>query len=254
MIPIQRKEKIYEWIKGNKICTISDLSDKFSISKMTIHRILNELEEEKLVYKVHGGVKLTTSSFSGKRFDVRMKTNIAQKRDIARKAITFIKEDDSIFLDASTTCFIFAKEIIKNNFSNLTIVTNSSFVVCELSKSPNIHVISTGGELQYNLNGLAGILTLNFLASLNLDKAFISSGGISIERGLMTSQTFIVEVIQKVIEITKEINLLIDSSKFSKEEILTIAPVTSVTRIVSDNKLSKETITEYNRLGVEIVV
>lgn len=254
MIPIQRKEKIYKWIKGNKICTISELSNKFNVSNITIHRVLDELEEGKLVYKVRGGVKLITPSSIDKRFDVRMRTNIELKRNIARKAITFIKEGDSIFLDASTTCLIFAKEIIRKNYSDLTVVTNSSFVVCELSKSPNIHVISTGGELQYNLNGLAGTLTLNFLASLHLNKAFVSSAGISIERGLMTSQTFIVEIIQKVIEITKEINLLIDSSKFLRETILTIAPVTSVTRIVSDNKLPKETIAEYNRLGVEIVV
>ncbi|GAI58666.1 unnamed protein product, partial [marine sediment metagenome] len=78
-----------------------------------------------MVYKVRGGVKLITSSSIDKKFDVRMRTNIELKRNIARKAITFIKEGDSIFLDASTTCLIFAKEIIRKNYSDLTVVTNS---------------------------------------------------------------------------------------------------------------------------------
>jgi len=254
MIPIERKEKILKLIKQNNICTIKELTKRFNISNVTVHRILNELEEEGLVNKVRGGVKLSSSSSPETRFNVRMRTNLTQKKEIARKALAFIKEGDSIFLDASTTCFIFAKEISKSKFSDLTVVTNAPFVVCELSKSPNIHVISTGGELQYRLNGLAGSLTLNFIASLHLDKAFVSAAGISREKGLMTSQPFIVEVLQKVFEVANEINLLIDSSKFSKLAMLTIAPVARVTRIISDSNLPKETIVKYQQLGIEIVV
>lgn len=254
MIPIQRKEEILKLIKENNICTIEELTKRFNISNVTVHRILNELEEEGLVNKVRGGVKLVSPSLPEIRFNVRMRTNLAQKREIARKAVTFIKEGDSIFLDASTTCFIFAKEISRGNYSDLTVVTNSPFVVCELSQSPNIHVISTGGELQYQLNGLAGSLTLNFMASLHLDKAFVSAAGISLKKGLMTSQPFIVEVLQKAFEVANEINLLIDSSKFFKVAMLTIAPVTRVTRIISDSKLPKETIVECQRLGIEVVV
>lgn len=253
MIPIQRKEEMLKLIKKNNICTVEGLTKRFNISNVTVHRILNELEEEGWVNKVHGGVKLASSSLPEIRFNVRMRTSLAQKREIARKAVTFIKEGDSIFLDASTTCFVFAKEISRGNYSDLTVVTNSPFVTCELSKSPNIHVISTGGELQYPLNGLAGSLTLNFIAGLHLDKAFVSAAGISLEKGLMTSQPFIVEVLQKTFEVTNEINLLIDSSKFSKVAILTIAPVTRVTRIISDSKLPKEIIAESQRLGIEIV-
>lgn len=254
MIPVQRKEKMLKLIKEDDICTVKELTKRFNVSNVTVHRVLNELEEEGLVDKVRGGVKLVTPSLPEIRFNVRMRTNLAQKREIARKAVIFIKEGDLIFLDASTTCFIFAKEICKGNYSDLTVVTNSPFVVCELSKSPNIHVISTGGELQYQLNGLAGSLTLNFMASLHLDKVFVSAAGISLRKGLMTSQPFIVEVLQKIFEVANEVNLLIDSSKFLKVAMLTITPATRVTRIISDSKLPKEIIAQCQQSGIKIVV
>ena len=254
MIPIQRKEEMLKLIKENNICTVEELTKRFNVSNVTVHRILNELEDEGLVNKVRGGVKLATSSLPEIRFNVRMRTNFTQKREIGRKAVTFIREGDSIFLDASTTCFVFAKEISRGNYSDLTVVTNSPFVVCELSNYPNIHVVSTGGELQYQLNGLAGPLTLNFMASLHLDKAFVSAAGISLKKGLMTSQPFIVEVLQKSFEVANEINLLIDSSKFSKVAMLAIAPATRVTRIISDRKLPKEIIAQCQQSGIKIVV
>lgn len=254
MIPVQRKEEMLKLIKENDICTVKELTKRFNVSNVTVHRILNELEEKGLVNKVHGGAKLASPSLPEIRFNIRMRTNLAQKKEIAGKAVDFIKEGDSIFLDASTTCFAFAKEISRGNYSDLTVVTNSPFIICELSRSPNIHVISTGGELQYQLNGLAGSLTLNFMASLHLDKAFVSAAGISLKKGLMTSQPFIVEVLQKAFKVANEVNLLIDSSKFSKVAILIIAPVTHVTRIISDSKLPKETIAECQQSGIEIVV
>lgn len=253
MIPLQRKEKVLELIRKNNICTIKELISKFNVSNTTIHRILNELEKEGLITKIRGGAKLAGPLLET-RFNVRMKTNLTQKREIAKKALSFVKKGDSIFIDASTTCLIFAQELSRQNYQDLTIVTNAPFVVCELSKVPNITVVSTGGELQYQLNSLAGPLTLNFISNLHLDKAFVSVGGISIQKGLMTSQIFIVEVLQKVFEVTKEINVLVDSSKFYKLAMLTIAPLTRVDRIITDSKLPKHIVTEYEKLGIQVVV
>lgn len=254
MIPLERKEKIFRLIKNNNICTVEELSKKFNVSKVTIHRVLNELEKEGFVMKIHGGAKLLNKLPLMERFDIRLRVNLKKKQEIAKKAVAFVKEGDSIFIDGSTSCFVFVKELSKHSYSNLTVVTNSPFVVCELSKFPNIHVISTGGELQYRLDALGGSMTINFISSLHLSKAFVCVSGISLERGLMTSQLVVLEVLQKVFEIVDEINVLMDSSKFSSQAMLTIIPATQVNCVISDSKLPKEIINQYEKLGVRIVV
>lgn len=123
-----------------------------------------------------------------------------------------------------------------------------------MSNLPHIHIISTGGELQYQLNGLAGSITNNFIQSVNFDKAFISGRGISINNGLSTLQPFIVEVLQKVIEVSREVNLLVDSSKFHRSGILNICSLNKITRIITDKETKNNVIKEIIKQGIECIL
>ena len=63
MVPVKRKEEILGFIQQRKICSIAELAGRFSVSRVTIHRVLNELESEDLVTKVHGGVRASQDFF-----------------------------------------------------------------------------------------------------------------------------------------------------------------------------------------------
>lgn len=253
MIVSVRNEEILDFIRQRELCTIIDLSDSFGISKVTVHRVLNDLETEGHVQKVRGGVKYRESGGLEKSFDVRFRRQIQEKQSIARTAVRYVQEGSSVFLDSATTTVYLAKELARSYDRSFTVITDSPIVVQEFLKTPNIQVVSTGGNLQYELNTFAGPLAYDAIEKLQFGAAFLSAAAINPERGVMTAQSVLVKLIGKIIECADEVNLLVDHTKFSKIAPLVIAPFTAIDRIITDQEPSDDDARAYAAKGVEIV-
>lgn len=253
MIPFERREKILALLKKEKFCKISYLSKRLNASYMTVHRMLNELEREGLVKKVHGGVRLNESTSAKIMFELRMNVNLPQKREIAKKAIDFIEEDDIIFLDSSTTCYVLAKELSARDINNITLVTTSPFIIHELSDCINMNIISTGGQLDTRTKGFVGPLAINTLDQVHISTAFISSGAISVEQGIKSSFPFIVEIRKRVIEKANKVIFIGDNSKFHNNSLLTIAPLSDIDLIITDSQLDQKILNYFLEKGIKII-
>ena len=255
MIPVKRKEDILDFIQQNRLCSIQELASHFSVSRVTIHRVLNDLEGEALVTKVHGGVRaLELHGGIETRFAIRLKTNTAKKIEIARKALELVQEGDTIFIDSSTTCCQFARLLGAQVSSHVTVISNSPLISYELSNARHINLISTGGEFFQEVYAFAGDIALEVIGKLQFGKAFVSAAALSLEQGLMTTQSYLALIKRRVIEKASEVNLLIDSTKFERLAPRVFAPVTRVTRIVTDSGLSDNSRDRYGSVGVELVL
>ena len=252
-IPIERKEAMLMLIKEKRFCSIEELIRKFGVSKVTIHRMLNELENDRLVVKIRGGVRFQEAPGVETKFSIRLKNNNEQKQEIARKALALIEDGDSIFLESSSTCLYLATQIGQENFSDLTVITNGPAIGDELSNYPGIHVIMTGGEYHAELNTLGGPLALYAIERLQFKKVFLSALAIS-PKGIMTSISLLLDIKRKLMEGDREFNLLIDSSKFSGIAAHMIMPVTQLKRIITDHRLDPDLVKAYEALGVEVLI
>ena len=68
-------------------------------------------------------------------YDALRRSENEEKRQIARAAERPVRDDDSIFLEGSTTIFKLARRLIHRH--RRTVVTNSPTIVCELQRSPD---------------------------------------------------------------------------------------------------------------------
>ena len=256
MIPFQRREKIVQELQRKKTCTVFELSRLVGVSEATIHRDLVHLDSTGIIEKVHGGATIIESlgenSKGEQRLDLRLRKQVAEKEDIARRAVRLIRDETSIFLDHSSTSIYLAREIRSRTYENLIVITNSVKILNEFDWPSSISVISTGGYLQRQWSALGGAIALDSLSRLNFDQIFISCGGVSIDRGVMTSFTFIVEILRKASGIAREVNLMVDNSKFSKVGTYTIMPVTTLKRIITDEKISQQVADQYRGLGIGV--
>lgn len=255
MIPVKRKEDILDFIQHNQICSIQELADRFSVSRVTIHRVLNDLESEALVTKVHGGVRASESHGGIEtRFAVRLNTNRSKKIEIAGKALRLVEEGDTIFIDSSTTCCAFARLLGAQASARVTVISNSPLISYDLSNARHINLISTGGEFFQEVYTFAGDIALEVIGKLQFGKVFVSAAALSVEQGLMTTQSYLALIKRKVMEKASEVNLLIDSTKFERLAPRVFAPIQSVTRIITDSGLSESLREKYGKLGVELVL
>jgi DeoR/GlpR family transcriptional regulator of sugar metabolism len=254
MLQSERNDKILEYISLKDVCTIGEISKKYNISRVTVHRILNSFQESGLVEKVRGGVKVASQpQGTEKRFNIRLRRRVEEKKQIAQKAMQYVKEGATIFIDASSTSVYFAREIVAKFSGHLTVVTNSPIIVYELMNAPNINVISTGGEVQYELTAMVGTFAVNIVKNMQFTTAFISSGGVSIDRGITTAQSSLAELIQVVCDRSEEVILLVDSTKFSTVAPMTIGDISMVDVVISDHGIDRSIRERLDSRGIKLI-
>ena len=115
-------------------------------------------------------------------------------------------------------------------------------------------VIVTPGELDQHMRLLAGRWTTDFLAGLNFELAFCSSAGITLDAGLTTSRRALADVINVASANAARTIGLIDSNKFGRASLLSIAPAQELDAIVTDDGLDDETAQEFRAAGVRLEI
>lgn len=252
MLARERYDYILDTLQHKRTVRVSQLMAALDVSGETVRRDLENLEKEGLLARVHGGASLVKMDTTQGLFRSRVQVNIEEKRQIARKALEHISEGFSISLDHSTTGVIFA-QLIRSNFRNLTVVTNSHEVVNVFSDVQTFRIIQCGGAFNYDELACFGDLALEYVKKLNLDVAFIGCGGISIREGLTENFLEGASMLRSFLDAAQQKIVLADHDKFDKVTFVKICDLADIDLIVTDDSLKQKTREKYVAAGVEIL-
>ncbi|NPV54167.1 MAG: DeoR/GlpR transcriptional regulator [Firmicutes bacterium] len=252
MLAEERRMKILEMLEEKQSVTTSELSQELNVSEMTIRRDLDYLDKTFALKRTYGGAVSKFSTNGTPLLALRLHIHAEEKKRIAKRAAQMVKDGESIFLDASSTCYYFAQEL--KRFSNLTVITNSPYLTSEFMLCPTIQVICLGGMLRHSTGSLVGPETEEFLLKLHADKLFIAVKGISFESGLTENDPAEAQVKRNKIRVSSEVVLLSDYSKFGKVGLIQVAPLESVTYVVTDDKVPPEYIEGLQKRSIEVIV
>jgi len=230
LLVAERRRKIVELVNERLSIRVSELSEIFSVTEETIRRDLEKLEQEQLLSRSHGGAVSIEKEATDIPFIVREITNSAEKKAIAAEAVKLIEPSEQILLDGSTTAWYMAQELPD---MPLTVITNSIKVALELSKKEQIKVISTGGMLLANSLSYVGPLSERSLDSYYVNKLFLSCKGVHLS-GLSDSNEWQAILKKKMIDISSQVILLADSSKFGVKTFAHICDLKNVHHVISD--------------------
>ena len=98
---IKRREQILDILNKDGQATVKALSERFGVSDMTIRRDFHVMEEQGFLNIHYGGASLKKLYPMGQSFSIRQEKLYRNKLDIARKAASYIKEGEVLFLDTS---------------------------------------------------------------------------------------------------------------------------------------------------------
>ena len=101
---------------------------------------------------------------------------------------------------------------------------------------------------------LAGRWTTDFLAGLNFELAFCSCAGVTLDAGLTTSRRALADVINSARVNAARTVGLIDSNKFGRASLLTIARAEELDAVVTDEGLDEGTAEEFRAAGVALEI
>ncbi|ASS92792.1 DeoR/GlpR family DNA-binding transcription regulator [Peribacillus simplex] len=236
MLVAQRHQKIVELVNERSSIRVTELSEIFSVTEETIRRDLEKLEKETKLIRSHGGAVSLQEDDSEIHFSERVITNVNEKKVIAYEAAKRVVEGDRIILDASTTAWYMSKALPN---IPLTVITNSTKVVMELSKKEKIEVISTGGRLLSKSLSFVGPIAEKSLTMYHVNKTFLSCKGIHLEEGLSDSNEGQALLKKKMIERSDAVILMVDSSKFGKKAFSLIVPPSEVDEVITDVEIDE---------------
>src|SRR5579875_1905097 len=252
MIAQERRQRIFEDIESSGIASVRELAHRFEVSTITVMRDLQELEQEGLIRRVHGGAISVRGASYEPPFLARESQYLSEKQRIAAKAVEMIQDGDSIILDVGTTTLEIARAL--KGKRNLTVLVSNLRAALELASQPAIQVIVVGGMLRASELSMVGHLTEQTLRSFQVDKAFIGVGGITLEHGLTEFNFDEAGTKRAMFECARERIVVADHTKFGKVMFTRVAPLSEVDLIVTNHEIVEGARRELDEAGVKLLL
>lgn len=252
MFPAQRRRLIAQQINKQGYVSISSLCDYFQVSKMTIHRDLYALEESGQIKKTRGGAVSQKDLFVPVNYKERALIQEEEKTSIGKKAIEFIHDGETIFLDASTTCIYIAKNL--DNYRNLTVYTNGYLIVSSLLEKQGVEVHTTGGLLSKETAAFIGSESEKSISVLRPDKCFIGAAGISLEDGILDPSLPEASMKRAIVGASREVFLVAAAEKFNNLATHISVPLDMIDVIITNKGLSENLLSSINKKEIRCIL
>jgi DeoR/GlpR family transcriptional regulator of sugar metabolism len=252
----ERRAAILEQIGSDQMVSVTELSQRFEVSEVSIRRDLDRLAQHGLLKRIHGGAVSISDAALDQSYHAKIQRRIEEKECIGRAAAKLIRPSDQLIFDASTTAFQVARNISGDLLSsgNLTIITASLPIVVELGHWKGVHVILLGGVYLPEYKSFVGPQALSNLQGLYPDKAFIGTDGLTLSRGATGSNILEAEVDRAMAQSASEVILVADSSKIGQAGLTSIAPIEQIDRFVTDEGAPADFVKALSEQGTDVIL
>jgi DeoR family transcriptional regulator, fructose operon transcriptional repressor len=247
----RRHRVILEMINNQDFLSVHEIVTKCNASEITARRDLALLESKNLIIRTHGGAVKSKATDNLFNYNLKINENAEQKISICRKASEFICNNDIIFIDCGTTLIHLTKFITR--FDSLTVITNSLPVVSELINFSKIKLIIIGGEAIGERKAIYGTVAERSIGQYHADKAFIGATGVSVLKGLTSSDENESAITLKMAENADQVFLLCDSSKIERNSFVQFAPLSKINYLITDEGIEESLINAYKEHNVSII-
>lgn len=236
MIAEERRAILIQELNDNGYVQVAELAARFAISSATIRRDLSMLEKEGLCLRKRGGAVRSAQGVAFELpYDVKRIRFMDEKRRIAAAAVEFVEEGSTLILDAGSTTYALALELLCKQ--RITVVTNDLHIAVRLAANPNIHLICTGGVARAYVFSLQGSQTESFIHTLRVDKTFIGADAIHPDGAVSNVNIDEVPIKQAMIAAAGQVILIADSSKFEKTGFVKVCDLSQVDLVITDRGL-----------------
>lgn len=246
-----RQKQLLERIETLGHIDISEESEKFGVSGMTIRRDIALLEKNGMAVPVKGGAipkaKICADASAGQ--DEPRKNAIAVKM---MELLEQMPEIKTLLLSTGTTTLAFARILARRNLP-LTVLTNSIPIASALFQT-QIKVILTGGELRNTSMDMVGPAAEKYLADYHVDLLLTGCDGADSEEGFYTSDLNLASYEKRSVQIAERIFVLTESSKFKRKSLAKFAEPGEINTVVTDSALKSIDREFLIRGGVKVAV
>lgn len=250
-ITSQRRQRLLNQLELGP-ARVTDLAEAFGVSEITVRRDLEDLAEEGLVERFHGGARLTVTPVQETSFADKPSQHAREKEMIGTVIARFIKDDDTIFLNAGTTTLSVLRHL---KGRKVRVVTNNAAAPAEVSANTDVELILVGGLYRAKSNSLYGDLAEMTLSQIHASVCVLGTNGVSAKTGL-TSSVYGETVINRLMveRCLGKVIVVADGSKVGITSSFSCVPLNKIAVLVTDHSADADELEAIRAAGVEVVV
>lgn len=246
-----RLEHIAAAVTQSGFVSVEDLAETLRVSRMTVHRDLDDLQSMGLLRKVRGGASVHRSTQYESDLHFRAKSAVSEKKRIAAAAVELFNDGEVIIVDDSTT----ALEIIPLLAGRppMTVITNFIPAMTQLTGYPNVNLIGLGGQYEPRYAAFLGKICEDSLAGLYADVLFASTSSI-LGTVLYHQDQRIVTTKRAMINAAQSRVLLLDHTKVDQGALYRLCDIDEFTHVVVDAAVPESQISAMEERGVKVII
>ena len=246
----ERQLKLRELFGSEEFVEAEGLARRLGVSESTVRRDLIELEKNGILRRVHGGAISLQTRDEALDFGHLAGISHDEKLRIGKATAALITDGQTLILAPGSTVV----EVARNLFGRpVQVITNSVPVAQVFWDCKSVEVTMTGGYLFPRIGGLLGPVCGEMLSRISADTLVVGMAGVSAE-GLSDSNTLIVGTVRKMIEVSRRVIVVADHTKFGKQSMVHVAPLSEVDVVVSDAGLAPEHQKLLRENGIECIL
>jgi DeoR family glycerol-3-phosphate regulon repressor len=226
-----RHAEILQMAKDRGRVLVDDLAAHFAVTPQTIRKDLNDLCDQRLLSRIHGGA-LFPSGIENMEYEARRKIAAEEKDAIGKAAAELIPDNASLFINIGTTTEAVSKALLDH--SGLMVITNNINVANRMRVYPSIEVVIAGGVVRGSDGGVVGEAAVDFIRQFKVDYAVIGASAIDPDGALLDFDYREVKVAQAIIANARHVILVADSTKFERTAPVRIGHLSQVHTFITD--------------------
>jgi DeoR family fructose operon transcriptional repressor len=256
-LPAGRKANLVAYVSEAEQVTVAQLAERFDVSTDTVRRDLQQLHDEGLVVRTHGGaVSVAAIASTEKKLDVRMQIHTDAKDRIGALAATLIADNSVVMINAGTTALAVVRHL--NNHRDLTIATNNLRIPTEISPKILRDFYLFGGAVRLGGQSTVGPVSFQLGGGrdmqLRCDIAIVSVGAVSAGVGYSTSNLSEAVMMGEMMQRATRVVILADSSKFSDPLFAQIAELDRADFLVTEAEPPEDLAEALRQAEVQVLV
>jgi DeoR/GlpR family transcriptional regulator of sugar metabolism len=245
----ERRKAILDLLVEQRTADLDDLATRFAVSRMTIHRDLDDLEQEGLLRKVRGGATIEAGTQFESDFQFRARQNGEAKDRMAAAALELIEPGMTVMVNDGSTAAILGALLPEKR--PLTVITNNAAVLDRLKGEPGIKLMALGGVFSAKFNAFFGVVTEDALARLKADMAIISVPAVAGRQAFHMDEE-VVRAKRAMMAAAVQSCLLVNHQRIGRSALHVLADLAQFSTVITDDDPAPEAQEALAREGIAL--
>lgn len=249
MLKRERQAYIIHQVNLHNKVLSADLSHHINVSDDTIRRDLQELAEAGKIIKVHGGA--LSPSFHNGHHTSREVYSYQQKKIIAQKAISLIKDGMFVLTGGGTTIIELARALPAS--MHATFISGSIPAIFEYMNHPNIDVIVIGDKISKNSKITVGLEAISRIRQLKADLCFLGINALNLDSGVSDNDWDVVQIKKAMVESSQKLVCLTIAEKINSQQPIQVCDTSKINTLITELPPDDPLLEPYVQAGIKVL-